>query len=235
MKKREENLLNCVIKEHIRTGQPVGSDLLAGKHGLKLSSATIRNEMAELEKRGYLTHPYTSAGRIPTEKGYYFYLENFLEEKELDKKIKNNLKKVKKQFKKSPQFLLKEIAKILTESSEGTILVSSQPHDVYFTGLTNLFSQPEFREFGLISHLSRVIDHFDEQIENIFTQIDEEVEVMVGRKNPFNEECSMIITKYHLPEGSKGIIGILGPMRMDYEHNLALLKYIKELLNRPAA
>lgn len=228
---KEKNLLNYIIREHLKTGQPVGSDLLVERYGLKFSPATIRNKMADLENEGYLTHPYTSAGRIPTEKGYYFYLENFLKDEEPDERIKIILKKIRQQFKKSPTSLLKEIAKILAEVSKETVLVASAPDDVYFTGLANLFNQPEFKELNLIHNLSQVIDHFDEQMEDIFDQIDEQIKIFVGHKNPFSNKCTTIITRYHFPKGSKGVIGILGPMRMDYDYNLALLKYIKELIS----
>ncbi len=232
MRERGKKLLNCIIKEHIRTTQPVGSDLLVDKHGLKISPATIRNEMAELERQGYLTHPYTSAGRIPTEKGYYFYLENFLKEKKLDDKLKKNLKKVRRQLtKKSPQFILKKMAKILAELSKETILVAFNFNDVYFTGLTNLFRHPEFRELDLICSISQIIDHFDERMGDMFDTMDQEIKILAGSENPFSNKCSVIISEWHFSKSLKGVIGILGPMRMDYDRNISLLKYIKELIN----
>ncbi len=230
MKEREKTLLNYIIKEHIRTGEPVGSDFLAEKRGLKFSSATIRNEMSALEAEDYLTHPYTSAGRIPTEKGYCFYLENFLKEKELSEKIKKKFEKIKQEFKKTSRLLLKEIAKNLTDISKEAVLVAFDSNDVYFTGLTNLLKKPEFKELESLYSLSEIIDHFDEQIGKIFSQINEEIKVVVGRENPFGDKCGLIISCYHFPKKSKGVIAILGPMRMDYERNISLLKYINKLL-----
>jgi len=231
MKEREKNLLNYIIKEHIRTAEPVGSDLLVERYNLKMSPATIRGEMAELEKSGYLTHPYTSAGRIPTEKGYYFYLENHLKVNELSEKVKNILKRIRKQTKKSPQFLLKEMAKALAELSEETVLVAFSPEETYFSGFSHLFNQPEFGEPNLVRHFSQIIDNFDEEAGRIFNQVDEEIKILIGNKNPFSNKCSVVITKYHFSNNSNVVIGILGPMRMDYENNAALLKYIKDLLN----
>lgn len=68
-------MLNVVVAEHIASGQPVGSGHLAGVDGLDVSSATIRSEMSALERDGYLTHPHTSAGRIPTDRGYRYFVE----------------------------------------------------------------------------------------------------------------------------------------------------------------
>jgi heat-inducible transcriptional repressor len=72
---RRAKVLNAVVAEHIATGQPIGSGHLAGAEGLDVSSATIRSEMSALERDGFLTHPHTSAGRIPTDRGYRFFVD----------------------------------------------------------------------------------------------------------------------------------------------------------------
>ncbi|HHX18738.1 MAG TPA: heat-inducible transcription repressor HrcA [Clostridium sp.] len=80
---RKKSILHAIIDDYINTAEPVGSRTLARKHGLGLSSATIRNEMADLEDMGYLTQPHTSAGRIPSDKGYRFYVDQLMEFSEL--------------------------------------------------------------------------------------------------------------------------------------------------------
>lgn len=72
---RQARVLRAVVRDHIRTGEPIGSSTLAGRHRLGVSAATIRNDMALLEELGYLTHPHTSAGRLPTDLGYRFYVD----------------------------------------------------------------------------------------------------------------------------------------------------------------
>ncbi|HCJ66771.1 MAG TPA: heat-inducible transcription repressor HrcA, partial [Elusimicrobia bacterium] len=79
LKERKEKILQILLHHYIRTGQPVGSKTVAENYDLGLSPATIRNCFAELEEEGYLTHPYTSAGRIPTDKGYRFYVDSLIE------------------------------------------------------------------------------------------------------------------------------------------------------------
>lgn len=76
MSTRQQKILNAIVKEYVKTSKPVSSKILVQKHNLGLSSATIRNEMKELEKFGYLQQPHTSAGRIPTEKGYRFFIKS---------------------------------------------------------------------------------------------------------------------------------------------------------------
>ena len=98
MDKRKELILNTIIKEHIKTGAPVGSGVLVENYKLNVSPATVRNEMMALEEEGYIMQPHTSAGRIPTEKAYRLYLENINEIKlnkkeisELEKEIKGHV------------------------------------------------------------------------------------------------------------------------------------------------
>ena len=76
---RKRDILRLVVEEHIATGEPVGSKSLAERSGLNVSASTVRNELAELESLGLLTHPHTSAGRVPTESGYRFYADEVLE------------------------------------------------------------------------------------------------------------------------------------------------------------
>ena len=88
---RKVKILNAVIKNYLETGEPVGSRTISKESDLKLSSATIRNEMADLEEMGYIIQPHTSSGRIPTDAGYRLYVDNMMKEKieELDKKEKD--------------------------------------------------------------------------------------------------------------------------------------------------
>ena len=86
---RKEKILQAVISDYIRTAEPVGSKTLSKMYGLEYSPATIRSELADLEEMGYLTHPHTSAGRVPSDKGYRWYVNNILEWKEPTATSKN--------------------------------------------------------------------------------------------------------------------------------------------------
>src|ERR1041384_6193807 len=74
---RKATILRAIVEEHITTAQPVGSQTIARSANLKVSSATVRNEMTILEREGYLVQPHTSAGRVPTDRGYRFFVDNF--------------------------------------------------------------------------------------------------------------------------------------------------------------
>ena len=79
---RKVTILKAIIKTYLETGEPVGSRTISKYTDLKLSSATIRNEMSDLEEMGYIQQPHTSAGRIPSDKGYRFYVNQIMQEKE---------------------------------------------------------------------------------------------------------------------------------------------------------
>ena len=214
---RKQTLLEAVIKEHIRTTKAVGSSLLAEKYKFRLSPATIRNEMMDLENEGYLTHPHTSAGRIPTEKGYRFFIDNLLEERELNPREKAVLQKTYKDTKDS-LIRIKNLAKMVAHLSREAVLIGFAPQDVYYTGLTNVFRQPEFSQIDLVYSLSEVVDHLDEAIEEIFNEITPEIKILIGKENPFGRRCSVVLTKYNHYRVGEGLLGILGPMRMDYNN-----------------
>lgn len=231
MDKRKIELLTQIIEEYICKACPVGSKFLAEKAGLDLSSATIRNEMADLEKDGYIFQPHISAGRAPTEKGYQFYLEKNLDNFQLEANDKKVLDKIiadfSRKFKKDQRIFIKELAKQVADLVNETILIGFSPDEFYYTGLSNIFSQPEFNEQERVVNLSAVIDHLDKEMAKIYNKV-KKTEVMIGKDNPFGTNCSLVIT--NLGDLSKKIFGILGPMRMDYKKNINYINYLKEKL-----
>ena len=89
---RRAKLLSLIIGEYVDSAMPVGSDALVRRFELPFSSATIRNEMARLEEEGYISHPHTSAGRVPSDKGYRYYVEALMEERDLSAQIKQTIR-----------------------------------------------------------------------------------------------------------------------------------------------
>ncbi len=225
MDKRKELILNTIIKEHIKTGVPVGSEVLVGKYKLDISSATVRNEMAELEQAGFIAQPHTSAGRIPTQKAYNLYVNN-LSEKKLNISEMKNFSKL---LKDKDELSLKQAAKELAKVSGNAVFWAFHRHNLYYTGISNLLSQPEFMQTELIYDISKIIDQVDDIIDNIFAKIETGPQIFLGAENPFGDFCGTVLNKYRL-NNNIGLFGILGPIRMDYEKNLALVKFINNTL-----
>lgn len=89
---RRQKLLQIIIDEYVSTAQPVGSNALVEKYGLAVSSATIRNEMAHLEEEGYIAQPHTSAGRVPTDIGYRYYVEALMREEQVPPELQHTIR-----------------------------------------------------------------------------------------------------------------------------------------------
>ncbi len=225
MKEREKKILFAICERYIRTASPVGSAILSKK--FFLSPATIRNEMAKLEKEGFVFQPYTSAGRIPTDKGLKFYVDALKRKGRVSSF--RFFKKIKKR--KEPLFLLEEVLKILSEIS-GNISIGFWPEELpLHFGLSYGFTQPEFTNPNLVLEVASIFDQLDEFVFKILDELTEEVEVFIGKDLPFKtKELSFAGTSFITPLNKKGMIGVLGPKRLPYPKILAALKEISEFL-----
>jgi heat-inducible transcriptional repressor len=226
MNTRCDELLGYIIEEYVKTAQPIGSKLIAEKSKLDVSPATVRNDMAELERDGFIFHPHTSAGRVPTDKGYQYYIDTFEKDTALGISEKKHLQKIASVTSDRP---IKELAKCVAELSGQAVIIGFGTKDTYYTGLANLFSQPEFQDVDYVYNMSEIIDHLDDVITEIFEEISA-VEIFIGKKNPFGKQCSTIISKFESKNFGRGVVGLLGPTRMNYKKNVALLEHSKELI-----
>ncbi len=222
---RKKQILEAIIKEHISTGAPVGSSNLVEKYKLDCSSATVRNIMAELEEEGFIRQPHTSAGRVPTEAAYKLYLAEVIGKKKAKKIKDKDLQELDIALGDSDEGAMRDTAKTLAALTDSAVFWAFHKNNLYYTGLSNLFQQPEFLNSGLVYNVSAVIDRMDEIIDNIFEKTGTEAQIMIGEENPFGNFCGAILAKYKRGNQS-GLFGILGPMRMDYERNLSLVEYI---------
>ncbi len=215
MEERQEKLLKTIIKEYIKTAEPISSGFLVEKFNLPYSPATVRNEMAKLEEAGYIFQPHTSSGRVPTIKAYEFYIED----------LKPKKTAISISLDKNKEDSIKQTAKFLAEKSGLAVFWALHKNNLYYTGISNLLSQPEFKRYELAVDVSKVIDKLEDIINEIFPEVRHEPSVMVGQNNPFGSVLGTVICKYKGADGD-GMIGIVGPVRMDYEKCLGLIKYI---------
>lgn len=222
---RQEFILNTLIKEYIKTAQPISSGFLVEKYKLDISSATARNEMSELEELGYIYQPHTSAGRIPTAKAYDYYVQNSV----LNKKSVSNSFKVLDQVFSNSEDGFKKTAKAIAEISKNAVFWAFHKNDLYYTGISNLFLQPEFRQSNVVCDVSIIIDRMEEIIAEIFDDLKPGEDIFIGEKNPFGNFLSSVLLKYNYKNHS-AVVGILGPLRMDYDKNLSLIRFLKDKL-----
>lgn len=226
---RQKQLLGLIIKDFINTAQPVGSTNLVNRYDLKMSSATIRSEMAELEKRGYLVKPHASAGRVPSEKAYQWFVDKRLE---FAKSIK--LQKVISQILERSVYeqAVKNIAKLVAQVSGQAIVVGFKFNHAYYTGLMNLFRHPEFQDYGQVINLTAMIDRMDDMMGRLFDEVGSDVSILIGHKNPFGAQSSLIITNFQYRDRAAAVLALLGPLRMDYNKNYSLIRQAKETIEK---
>ena len=243
---RQVKLLDFIIREHVKTAKPVGSSLISKRGGFELSSATLRNEMGELEKAGYLAQRHTSGGRVPTDKAYRFYVNSLLENNaslDLKPKDKIRIREAFDDMPPDPREINKVVARVLSNLSENLVITGiSQDEDFFKKGLVSLFENPEFKEFGEAFQLAR----FFEEFEGMFQFIEREffntlgtpqgipVQIMIGKESPFKQiqHETVMCAKYGLPGNCVGSLTLVGPTRMNYEKNIALIKFMTEELNK---
>jgi transcriptional regulator of heat shock response len=225
-KDRKKLILYTIIKEYIKTSQPVSSGLLASQYNLGVSAATIRNEMMALEEEGFIYQPHTSAGRVPAESAYLLYIQAIQEKLP---KLKNSEENRLNQSLNDSKFDLRLTAKTLADLANGAVFWAFHKNDLYYTGLSNLFSQPEFKQSNLVCDVSAIIDRMEDIIDNLFDDLKNGLQFKLGTSNPFGPFLGTIILKYRIKNRS-GLCGILGPMRLDYSKGAALLDYINKKL-----
>lgn len=334
---RKKKVLQSVIHQYIKTARPVGSKSLTEKGLLQLSSATIRNILADLEDEGYITHPHTSAGRVPTDKGYRYYVGTLAEIQRLAVEEQQRIKHECSARSKELQEILEKTSKILSSISHHTGFVLSPKSEYNRLRHLSLVRLDELRilvlmvaESGLIKHhivkidkeilpsrleklekilnsqlcgltlhevndqiMSRIQDEereyqelvsfarlfarrffqssddelyvdgasnlisdadFDDvnQIKSIFRLVDEKkilsqmlrkqlplknknnIKVTIGSDNLYPElkKFSMVSSVYNIKGNNVGMLGIIGPKRMEYDRMISLVSYVSGMLNK---
>ena len=125
MTERKKQILAAIIERYIKTGEPVGSKLLLESLPISVSSATVRNEMAELSEMGYLEQPHTSSGRIPTQKGYRYYVDELMCERSLDEDLRRRIDMMLGTHFGDPEKLLKEASLILADITDCAVVTTT--------------------------------------------------------------------------------------------------------------
>lgn len=251
LKERQKSILDAVIQEYIETAFPVASKQIVDKFRFPYSSATVRNELLALDEAGFLEQPHTSAGRIPTEKGYRFYIEENFDGAGL---LRNSERVILSEIfsargglaravtakgftsgrqEKTEEDFLKILARSVSEISRGFTVVGLYENDIFYkTGISEIFDEPEFEDKFLLKEFSGLADLIDEEIRNIFEPGDfKKPKAFVGKENPIKEarNYGMVISTVITPKKKETVIAILGPKRMDYRKNISLFEFLNEL------
>lgn len=225
--KRQERILNSIIEEYVKSAQPVSSHLLEGHKSFDVSPATLRNEMQKLTDLGFLKQPHTSAGRMPTDKGYRFYVNSFLDKdrKEIDFKLEEE--DLKDAFK-----LMGRITRDLAVISSSLALGYLAKEKILLKeGWEGIIREPEFKEENFTNSFVKFLKAFEKEIEDD-SGFESGLNIFIGRENPFlkTEEFSIIVSRCRFPDKKEGILAITGPTRMPYGKSINSLDSLTKLL-----
>jgi heat-inducible transcriptional repressor len=221
MTPRQDKILQAIVEQYAEVASPVGSSLLAKV--FDVSSATIRADMAELERQGYITHPHTSSGRIPTDKGYRYYVNQLSNSQEQpEERRAERALTARVQNAGLPEQTIRNAVDTLVELTRnlGLATIGNQ---LYMSGLSNLFGQPEFMNTGQVQEVARLLDNIQPWLYEAAPN--ELLSVYIGRENPIGggAGCSLIISRFRSPFSDRSYIGVLGPTRQSYRDVMSLV------------
>lgn len=233
MNPRQIEILKAVVELYTESALPIGSQALLDNYDFQVSSATLRNDLAALEEAGYLYQPHTSAGRIPTTKGYRAYVEDIMGEELLSKSDQQKLQSEILMLKAKQARMGRTTAKLLSALSGNLAVTGVLDKDEFYDfGMRELIDNPEFQSIDELCQLVETLDSLDERLEGILKDLPAgEARIYIGEENPIREisNCSMIVAPFENSQG-RGILAIIGPKRMHYAKNKSLLEYVQRLL-----
>ena len=229
MTERQIAILSTIIEQYAEVASPVGSVTLAKLFGV--SSATIRSEMAKLEEMGFITQPHTSAGRIPTDKGYRFYV-NLLTESDATPQLDRSARAIEARVNTHTDRADRAIRSAVDSLVDLTqnLGLATIGDELYLAGMGNLFSHPEFLGGTNARSVARLLDNLEPWLREAAPN--EPLNVFIGTENPVGKTsgATLIISKFRSPYSDNSYIGVLGPTRQSYARVMRLVRQTGAML-----
>lgn len=230
MTERQLAILTAIIEQYAEIAAPVGSVMLAKLFGV--SSATIRSEMSRLEEMGLIMQPHTSAGRVPTDRGYRLYVNHiteadFAQPKELDRGARAIQARVGTGNR--ADRAIRSAVDSLVELTHN-LGIATIGDELYMNGIGNLFSQPEFMEGQHVQAVARLLDNLEPWLREAAPN--EPLNVYIGSENPIGKTsgATLIISRFRSPYSDNSYIGVLGPTRQSYGKVMRLVRHAGAML-----
>ncbi len=228
MTERQIAILTAIIEQYAEVASPVGSVTLAKL--FNVSSATIRSEMAKLEEFGFIAQPHTSAGRIPTDTGYRFYV-NLLsnqQEQPADRSSRAIEARVSTHGPRSDRAIRSAVDSLVDLTQN--LCLATIGDELYLSGIGNLFSQPEFLQGNSAQSVARLLDNLEPWLREAAPN--EPLNVYIGSENPIGKTsgATLIISRFRSPFSDRSYIGVLGPTRQSYARVMRLVRQTGAML-----
>lgn len=228
MTDRQAQILATIIEQYAEVAVPVGSVTLAKLFAV--SPATIRAEMAKLEDAGFIAQPHTSAGRVPTDRGYRFYVNQIsgAESAQTDRGLRAIEARVGNNAAHAGRAIRGAVDSLVDLTHNlGLATVGDQ---LYMSGMGNLFSQPEFAQGTAARQVAMLLDNLEPWLREAAPN--KPLNVYIGAENPIGKAsgCSLIISRFRSPFSDHSYIGVLGPTRQSYGRVMGLVRHAGSML-----
>lgn len=231
MTERQLAILSAIIEQYAEIAAPVGSVTLAKLFGV--SSATIRSEMGRLEEAGFIMQPHTSAGRVPTDKGYRVYVNGITDAEladtpKLDRSTRAIAARVQSNTARADRAIRGAVDSLVELTHN--LGIATIGDELYMNGIGNLFSQPEFLRGDHAQQVARLLDNLEPWLRE--TTPNQPLNVYIGAENPVGKTsgASLIISRFRSPFSDNSYIGVLGPTRQDYARVMRLVRQTGSML-----
>ena len=231
---RKREVLAAVIENYIKTASAVSSEDIC--RVFDCSSATIRTIMSELEEDGYLTHLYTSGGRVPTDRGYRYYIDVIVSQMKLLEEEKERITREYNREVNRLEDILERASEVLSNFTHCTGIVSSLDRDnkVYYKGASFMTEYPEFRNIERIRNILKFLEEKNKLLDIINRNLEKELNIYIGWESACQEiaDCSLIVSTYEVEDRPYGRVAVLGPRSMNYIQIIPTLEYVSELVGK---
>lgn len=232
---RKDLVLGIVVNEYIKTINPVSSGFIAHEYLSNLSSATIRNILAELEEQGFLCHPHTSAGRIPTQEGYRYYVDYLMNEINLLEEEKTRIKREYARDVSDLEAILQKTSDVISDLTQYTSIVSVDGWNQRFfsKGTRFVVEYPFDPDVDKIRNILAALEEKGRLLEILNRNLERKIKIYIGHEMAWTnvENCSLAVSRYQAENGTSGRIAVLGPLHMNYQRVVSTLDYFSSLMN----
>lgn len=229
---RQVEILKHIIKEYIDSADPVGSETLEKKYDLGVSPATIRNEMAEMERLEYLAKSHTSSGRVPTSKALKFYVDELMKEKTMSVAEEVEAKEKVWDLRHTPYPFLRQVTKHLAQKTGTLAVATTDTGDIFYAGYSNILEMPEFYDIDITRNLLRILDEIT-YFDQVLQRLEQNCDICFGDElgPEMFKPYSFVFSRYHTNGDHSGSIGIIGPQRLHYDLIVPLVRYYGGLID----
>lgn len=225
---RQVKILKAIIQEYMENAQEVGSNQLVEKHNLGVSSATVRNEMAELMEKGYLTNSHVSSGRIPTDMALRMYIKKMIKDAKLEPLDKAELRQTLFRDRFDPNELQRVILRVLAQrGSCASFLMTNQ--FIRYHGVSRLMNYEELQEIEIVQRILDLLEDENLLHKLLENYVSDEVGLIIGSELGVDdmEECTLAFSIVPFWGDQEAYFGVIGARRLDYSQIVAVIRNVR--------